>query len=87
LQKSQTDNKGLSKMLSGLEKIKNTGDTAHLPWTAMRWMKDALEFFKYRYYSGSLTSSPCSENVTWIISEKILALSSAQVCSLCSQSA
>jgi carbonic anhydrase len=70
-------------MLSALRKIQNAGDTVHLPWTTMRWMKDALDFFKYKYYPGSLTSSPCSENVAWIISKQILAISSAQVCHFC----
>jgi carbonic anhydrase len=80
LQKSDTDNKNFGKIIAGLEKIKNAGDTVDLPWRAMLCMKDVLESFRYQYYSGSLTSSPCSENVIWIVSKIRLKISSSQVC-------
>lgn len=40
---------------------------------------DYIDISDYYAYSGSLTTPPCSESVTWIVFRDVLAISDKQV--------
>jgi len=66
-------------MLENLAYIEDENKTTALPNNSMHWVNNILTSFNYFTYLGSLTASPCSENVSWLIMKKNVEVSSSQV--------
>jgi len=75
----QNDNPQLEGIISNLANIQRSEQTVSLPVNAMNWVDDIVSFFNYYTYLGSLTTTPCSEVVTWIVLKKRIGVSAAQV--------
>lgn len=69
----------LEGMLSKLTEITEKNSTVALNEDAMSWMTEIMQFFNYYNYSGSLTTAPCSEVVSWLVMKKKIGVSAAQV--------
>jgi carbonic anhydrase len=76
LQLSQNDNNYLAPIIAGLSNIKAENATTPLKETTMNWYDSKSDYYTY---PGSLTTSPCTESVTWIILKNKSKISARQV--------
>jgi carbonic anhydrase len=65
--------------MANLVNVQTPNFVAELPGDAMLWLDELLAFFSYYTYSGSLTTEPCSEVVTWIVMKKRISVGKNQV--------
>ncbi|XP_058795079.1 carbonic anhydrase 2-like [Phymastichus coffea] len=73
-----TDNASFSGVTDNLLQIKIPGKSVELPEGCMKWMKQACAEPGYYSYSGSLTTCPYSECVTWIVIPRPVGISTRQ---------
>jgi len=73
------DNPKMDGIISNLANIQNWNDTVSLPTDALNWAEEVISYFNYYTYLGSLTTTPCSEVVTWIVLKKKMGISANQV--------
>jgi carbonic anhydrase len=69
----------VDQIMANLVNVKTPNSIVKLPGDAMLWLDELLAFFSYYTYSGSLTTDPCSEVVTWIVMKKKIAVGKNQV--------
>jgi carbonic anhydrase len=73
------DNPRVDQIMANLVNVQTPNYVAKLPGDAMLWLDELLVFFSYYTYSGSLTTEPCSEVVTWIVMKKRISVGKNQV--------
>lgn len=60
-------NEEISGLIEGLDNITYYQNETHLASTAMMWMQPYTKNLNFFHYSGSLTTAPCTEVVTWVL--------------------
>ncbi|KAI1181273.1 alpha carbonic anhydrase [Nemania sp. FL0916] len=72
---TDTSSAMLETIFSSVDKIAAPGTTTKTAAFSMTELSDLIDSADFRRYSGSLTSPPCTEGVTWSVATKKLALS------------
>jgi carbonic anhydrase len=77
---TRKDNRHLDPLLSGIQRVQKQGSNFTLTGSQIT-LDDMLpnDLGKFFKYSGSLTTPPCSESVTWFVFKEITGISLKQI--------